>query len=518
MKFPPETARRRRKMVSVVFAGVLLTAGCGGGSDTGGSDNAGGGSLIIAVAADPRSLFPNSSTAQQEINVSEQITEKLIEYTADGSGFEPRLATEWKQLDPTTVRLSLRHDVTFTNGEKFNAEGAAKSIEIMRHATAYKSFVSMVSGAKAVDEYTLDVTSDKPTGLMLNALAMGSFQYPAKYFDEVGEEKFGTSPIGTGPYTLAKWTKGVDVTLKANPGYWGDKPKISDVTFKVVPDASAQVAAIQSGQIGFMYDVPVGSLDSIKKDSALTVADRPSNRLYSLTLSSVSDTPLKDPAVRRALQYGIDVPSIIKNQLGGLGTPLQGQILAPYYVGFDDTIKATPFDPAKAKQLLAEAGYPDGFSVTFKYPSGRYAQDREVGQAIASQLAAIGVKTNQEVLESGTFLSQLLDKKLNDMYFGGSLTAPDAHMMYEQYIEGAPYTYYANNPDVNKLVAEEATTVDQAKRKEIISQISKIFVENPPFVPLYQGTDLYAMSKNITGFTPRASQFLDVRTLASGQS
>lgn len=494
-----------------VAAAVVALGGCGGGSgsSSGGSDSS---TLTIAVAADPRSLVPNSSTAQQEINISEQITEKLIEFNQDSSGFEPRLATAWKQIDPTTLQLTLRQGVKFTNGEPFNADSAQKSIEIMRKAPAYASFTSMISGSKVVDDHTLDITTAKPSGLVLNALALGSFQYPADYYATAGDSGFGTKPIGTGPYELSNWTKGTSITLTANPDYWGGKPAIEKLVFTVVPDKSAQVAAIQSGQADFIYDIPVGSMDTLKAASGLKLVTRPSNRVYLISFSELTNTPLKDPAVRQALQYAINVPALIKDQLGGYGTPLEGQILPPNYVGFDKSVTATKYDPTKAKELLAKAGYPNGFTVTFKYPSGRYPQDRELGQAIADQLSQVGVQTKQEALESGTFLTQLTSLQLNDMFFAGYLTAPDADVMYDQFVTGAPYTYYQNKT-VDELVQKEQTTVDQGEREKIFSQITQIFLQDPPFVPLFQGTDTYVTSDRLADFTPRASQFVDYRSL-----
>jgi peptide/nickel transport system substrate-binding protein len=507
-------ARARARIALILLVPVAATVASCSSATTGSSGDATANrTLTVAVAADPRSLFANSSTAQQEINISEQITEKLVEFNAEGSDFEGRLATAWKQQSPTTVRLTLRPNVKFSNGEAFTAQSAKKSIETMKAAAAYKSFTSVIDHADVVDDHTLDVVSAQPTGLIMMALAMGSFQYPLDYWNKVGESGFGTAPMGTGPYMLDHWTKGVEVALKANPGYWGQQPGAANVLFKVIPDKSGQVAALQSGQVNFIYDVEIGSVSTLQGDKSLKVVTRPSNRLYYMTLSGLTDTPLKDPAVRRALQSAVDVKSIIDNQLGGLGTPLNGQLLAPNYFGYDPSVKATPYDPAKAKQLLAEAGYPNGFKVTFKYPSGRYAQDKEVGQALAAQLALVGVQSDQQVLESGTFLTQLVNLQLNDMFFSGSLPPPDAHMMYQQFAQGAPYLYYSDHAKVDALVAKDAVTADPTQRKQIISDITKVFQEDPPFIPMYQGVDLYAQTTNLTGFVPRASQFLDVQAL-----
>lgn len=521
MEYQTNTHKRRQStvlassIVAILLVTSLALSACSSSSPTAasGSGSAGtpgssNGSLTMAVTADPRSLDPTSSTAEQEINISEQITQKLIEFNTDSNGFVPVLAVSWKQKDPTTLELKLRQGVKFTNGEDFDAESAANSIEVMRKAPAYTAFTDAISGTKVVDKYTLDVLSAHPSGLILNALALGSFQYPLAYWKKVGTDGFGAHPVGTGPYELKSWQRGSEVTLEANPNYWGSKPKVNTLIFKVIPDPSAEVAAIQSGQAQFMFSIPIGSMSSLKNDKSVKIVSRPSDRTYLLSFSELTDTPLKDAAVRRALQYAIDVPSLIKNQLDGLGTPLNGQILPPNYVGYDSSIKATPYDPSKAKQLLSAAGYANGFTITFKYSSGHYPQDKELGQAISQQLAAVGVTTKQQALEAGTFLSQLTSLKLNDMFMAGYLTSPDAHFMYDQFITGAPYVYY-KNATVDELVEKEATTVDQKARVKILQQITKTFEQDPAFIPLFQGTDTYALAPQVSGFTPTASQYID---------
>lgn len=504
---------RRRAIAVVAVLGALaaLTACSADGGDSGGGGDA---NLTVALTADVRSLAPSSSTVQQEINVSEQITEKLVEFSVDATEIEPRLATSWTQVDDVTLELDLRTGVEFTNGEAFDAESAVYSInEVTLTAPPYSSFVSMIDHAEVVDENTIRVVAKGPTGLLLNALAMGSFQYPAEYFAEVGLEGFGAAPIGTGPFVLDKWTKGDSISMTANPDYWGGAPAINSLTFRVIPDKSAQIAALQSGQIDLMNDVPVGSINTIRDGDGVTLATRPSNRIFMLDLSELTDTPLADPAVRRALWYAIDTESLIENQLGGLGTPLNGQILVPTYFGYAEGGETTEYDPEKARELLADAGYPDGFSVTFKYSSGRYTQDTELGQAIADQLSSVGITVTQEPLESGTFLTQLTTLELNDMFLFGTLPPPDAHFMYQQFLTGSTYSYYSNT-EVDELLAKEASSADQDERAAVFAQITDIFREDPPFVPLFQGEDTYGVSTRVDGFTPRASQFLDITSIS----
>ena len=469
------------------------------------------GKLTIAQGIDPRSLWSNSSTAQQEINISEQITEKLFEFTPEAGDFEPRLATEWEQIDDTTLQMKLQEGVSFTNGEEFDAESAKFSIEVMIEAPSYAFFVSSIAGAEVVDKYTLNVKTKNPTLLHMPALAMGSFQYPPEYFGELGPDEFGTKPIGTGPYKFVDWVKDSQVTLEANPDYWNGPVSIETVIFRNIPEGAAKLAALEAGEVDFLIDVPLDAVERVESNPDLQLFSRPSNRIYYLTTSILSDTPLKDPKVRQALWYAVDVNALTQALFKGRATPLAGQVLVPGFFGYDPDREPTPYDPEKAKQMLDEAGYPDGFEITFKYPAGRYAQDKEAGQAIASQLAKVGVQTKQEVLEPGTFLNQLVNLELNDMYFGGSLPPPDAHFMYSQFVTGFRYSYYANS-EFDELLAKGATTADREERTRIYKDILDLFDEDPPYIPLYRAEDYYAGTNNVSGFTPRASQFLDLRT------
>lgn len=506
--------RRRRVAAAASVASLaLVLSACATPAGETATGDAKATSISIAMSGDPTTLTPVLTTSQTNINVAEQVTEKLIEFSADGESFEPRLATAWEQLDDFTTRITLREGVKFTNGEDFNAASAQYSIvEVLGNTISYGAEAAVLTSVEILDDYTIDVKSPEPSGIRELALASASFQYPMDYFAEVGEEGFSEAPIGTGPYTFVEWIKGDHLTLKANPDYWDGEPAIDEVIFKIIPDKSAQIAALQSGQIDFMSDVPVGSIKTVEGSADLNFVTRPSTRIFSLGLSTLTDTPIADPAVRRALQHAIDVEALIENQLGGLGFPLQGQALVPAIFGFDPSLEPYEYDVEKTKELLAAAGYPDGFTITFKYSSGRYAQDAELGQAIAAQLALVGITANQEVLESGTFIEQLRSLSLNDMYLSGSLPPLDAAFMYEQYAAGSPYKYY-DNPTIDQLHLEQGITADSAERLEIFHEMTAELRADPPSVPLFQGVDTYVLSNRISGFTPRATQFVDLREL-----
>jgi peptide/nickel transport system substrate-binding protein len=469
------------------------------------------GRLIIAQGFSPTVLSPYfAGGPQQMINITEQWVEKLIEWTPDATDFEPRLATEWKQLDDTTLQMKLRQGVKFTNGENFNAETAKFSLEKMLQSKDYIAFMDMIARVDAVDQYTINVKTKYPTLLHLQGLAWGSYQYPPAYFEQVGANAFGQKPIGTGPFKLVEWVKDSTVKMEANGNYWGGPPPLQTVEFRTIADGVARLAALETGEIDLMIDVPLDAAERIERDSNLRLFSRPSMRLFSLRFSEVNDTPLRKAKVRQALLYAINVDAIIKGLFNGRGAPLRGQLLAPGYFGYDATRSPTPYDPDKTRQMLAEAGYADGFEVTLKYSSGRYALDKQVGQVIASQLRKVGVRTKQEVLEGGTFITQLQTKQLNDMYIGGSLPPPDAHFMFLDSVSTHYYSLYANLR-YDELYASAGKTAKRDERLRLYKQLLDVLDQDPPYRPLYQPMEIYAATKKLSGFTPRAMQFLDIR-------
>jgi peptide/nickel transport system substrate-binding protein len=471
--------------------------------------------FIVAQGLDPRSLSPLSSTAQQEKNVSNQIVERLMIYSHDGSDFIPILATEWEMVAPDTMQLRLREGVSFTNGEPFDAEAAAFSVNQMIQAPAYLGFTGMLDRAEVVDEYTINVIAKQPAPerLIATALALGSFVYPPEYTQEVGYlDGFATAPIGTGPFMLREWVRDDRVVLDANPDYWGGPPGVQTLIFRPIPEGSARVAALEAGDIDFSIDIPLDAWNRVSNNPNLVAIDAPGGRAFRLTFATLWDSPLQDRTVREALSHAIDRESIVAFMFDGLGTLLEGQPAEPATFGYNPNLTNPPYDPERARELLAEAGYPDGFPITFKYSSGRYAQDREVGEFIASQLEEIGVQVNQVVLESGEFLTQLSNLELRDMFYSGGLSPTDAHFPFTTFTCEFRYAYWCNE-EYDELMEAAQFETDEAERLAMYQRAIEILHEDFAVLPLFTTNDLYAHVPEVSGFEPMRDQYLDFRNI-----
>ncbi|MDJ0105223.1 ABC transporter substrate-binding protein [Rhodococcus erythropolis] len=497
--------RRFRSLAAAMIGVVMVLAPTACGSNSTGTDS----TLVIAQTSDVRSLYASSSTVQSEINVSGQITEKLIALAPDGKSFVPGLAEKWEPVDAETTRFTLRTGVTFSNGEPFDAEAAKFGLGVMRDAASYKPYTSMISDVRVVDPQTIDIVTKNPSPLLLAGLAVGSFQYPPVYFAEQGVDGFAGAPIGTGPYLLDKRTKGVSITMKRNDSYWNGKPAIQSLEFRIIPEPASQISALRNGEVDIVQDVPISARSQVKDASGVELVPSPATRINYMFFNSRADGPLQESKVRQALQYAINVPDIIKGALGGYGQPLKGQLAVDWMSGYDSDRTIAAPDIAKAKALLAEAGYPEGFTVPLEYA----ATSKEIGQAIATQLANVGIETTQSVMEPGTFVERIVTNKMTGLTFWGFLAQPDADDIYRGFQSDYRFSYY-NNPNIDSLVNAERSTLDPDARADVFTQMLGTFDADPAFVPLYQSDEAYGVSSSVTGFVPQADLKINVAGLS----
>lgn len=490
-------------------AAVALAPGVKGSVSAQGS-----GTLTIAQGLDPRGLNPLDGTAAQEHNVSTQIVQKLLMYNPEGVVI-PYLAESWEQLDDTTLQIKLRDGVAFTNGEPFDAEAAKFSIGLLMEATSYSRYTTDFDSVEVVDPLTFNLISKGPSAAILATVARGSWMLPPAYYQEVGPDEFAQKPIGTGPFKLKEWVKDDHVTLEANPDYWEGAPGVQEVIFRPLPEPASRVAALEAGDVDIIIDLSLPDVERVDGTDGISASTVDGMRLMSLTMAKIQEGPFEDVRVRQAICYGLDVPTIIEAVFAGRALQLQGQLATPAYFGYTDQITAYPFDPEKGKALLAEAGYPDGFDFDFQYTSGRYAQDKEVGEIIAQELEAnLGIRANQMVLESGDFLDQLTALTLGPMFYSGSLTIPELYFQLSTDLcEGASYSYFCNE-EYDATLRKAVTTVDDEARLALYADTSKIAHEDPPRAWLFAPQDAYGVRDRVVDFAPRPDQWLDLRKVS----
>lgn len=463
--------------------------------------------ITIAQNFDPQTLWPNGTTASDNLNAGSAIVESLFWQNPATTEIEPLLATGLEMVSPQEALITLREGVVFSNGEPMNADAVVHSIELFmdeEKTPAYARVSNLFASAEKVDDLTVRVTLSDTFPAFRLALSQVHI-VPPKYWNEVGLEAYGNAPIGTGPFVLDEWVRDDRLTMSANPNYWGEAPEgIDALIWRPVPEDSARLAGLQTGEFQIVKDLPVSSIPTLENDDSVKLVTVPSYRIYQIGLSSHEEhvSPLQNVTVRQALNYAIDKQSIIDILFFGRAVALNGQVLREPQLGFNEALSDYPFDPEKARELLAEAGYPDGFEITFKCPSGRYAQDREVCEAVAGMLSDVGVTTQLILLEPGEFLRQLRAQELAPMYYVGLAPQDDPGFQAAQYLSDWRYSPIAN-ADIDALINAGNTELDLEKRAQIYKDLMALMHEQAPIIFLYGGVDIYGTAAGIDGFLPR---------------
>ncbi|HEX7002384.1 MAG TPA: ABC transporter substrate-binding protein [Trueperaceae bacterium] len=465
-------------------------------------------SLTVAQGTAPETLDAQRSTVQQTLNVTYHINEPLFQLDYATNDITPLLGASYEAVDETTWEVKLQGGVRFTNGEPFNAEVVRYSLlrvkkpELNSPATIY---VRPIVDVQVVDDTTVRIITDGPAPVLPLYLTRISMVPPA-YIEEVGDDAFGQNPVGTGPYELVRWVKDDRVVLQANTEYWRGAPSLDQITFVSIPETATRMAALQTGEADLVTQVAIDQAPLLER-AGITIAPVPGLRLMMVAFSldgEPGSTPLYDVRVRQALNYAVDKQAIVDDILGGYGKVLAGQALSSEYFGFNPAVEAYPYDPERARELLAEAGYTadNPLSITIYGPQGRYVRDSEVVQAIAGQLREAGVEAEVEILEWGLFINRLLAKDFETAAFWGASTVPDADAWIGAMLgTGAAYSVYSN-PELDELVAEGARTVDRDARLAIYHQAAELIHEQAPFIFLYQQVDVYGVSPRVEGWVP----------------
>ncbi len=275
---------------------------------------------------------------------------------ADMKSLEPGLALSWQQLSETTWQFKLRQGGKCRNGEEFNAEAVKFTFERALNPdqkAPLRSLVTPIAKIEVVDAYTINVTTAKPDPLLPSRFSgYATDIVPPKYVKEKGDQYIAANPVGTGPYKFVSWVKDGDLILEANPNYWGPAPKIKTLVIRSIPENTTRVAALRTGEADIIVNVPASDIDGIKGSGKADIATVPSGRLMHVILNA-QDGPTANVKVRQAINYAVDVDSILKNVVGGYGVRI-ATLLIPQDVGYDPNLKPYPYDPEKAKKLLAE--------------------------------------------------------------------------------------------------------------------------------------------------------------------
>src|SRR5256886_1405888 len=478
-----------RNVTAVVAALVLLPLAAAAAAPAG--------KVVIAQGVDPTTLdIMNQQEAPASI-IAAHIFETLWERDPSLK-IVPGLATEMPKLvGPTTWEVKLRKGVMFTSGRDFTAESAKFSIERvkdpkMRASSNFKPIESV----EVVDPYTIRVHTGKPWPTFLTVMTFAQVaMYPPKAYAGKQPADISRQPIGTGPYTFVRWAKDEEVVLEANTAWWRGAPKVKTVVFRPIPDDAVRVAALQNGEVDVAVNIPPHLASPIANHPRLFLSTAPSIRTIQLMFQTAEYDeqhkllgPYKgvtvDKRVRQAITYAVDVDEIIKTVLDGKAMRV-ATMLTPLHFGFDPSLKPVKQDVAKAKKLLADAGFPNGVEITLNGPQGRYVRDKEVAEAVSGQLAKSGIKTTLRTYEFVAYLNNLTYKHKGGPVWliGWGTPTIDAETIYGPLFRtGANLTTYSN-PDLDGLVDAAQKEMDEKKRPAPCPPINTLWDAGPTAPP-----------------------------------
>lgn len=331
---------------------------------------------------------------------------------------------------------------------------------------------------------------------------------PKAYVEKVGDEEFAKAPIGSGPYKFVERKKDEKVVMEAYDNYFGGRPAIDKATYVVIPEAASRIAALEAGDVDIISNVETSQVERLKAEENLDVIGNPTTRVIFMGINSIAKGPMQDVRVRQALNYAVDKQAIIKGVLDGYATPI-ATISTPEYEGYDPSIVPYEYNPEKAKQLLAEAGYANGFEIDIAVTSG-YLNGADVVQAISAQLAEVGIKCNVRETDSASQREKIVAGTVEQLYMNG-IGGPYSNIDLVAKIAfgtGERYSTYSN-PNFDSLRLKAAATVDEKESDELLSQLQQLAKDEAPAIFLYQQYGLYGYnSKKVINWSPRVDEMI----------
>ena len=463
--------------------------------------------LIVLQESEVVGLDLMRSSLQNTMSVCYNLHDTLF-FPQEDATVKPALAEKWEKIDDLTWKITLRKGIKFHNGEPVNAEAVKFSFDRIfdpEIKSPHKGKLSAFNELVVLDELSFKITTKDPFAPGLYILGIYLPIVPPKYIQKVGDKKYNTSPVGCGPYELKKWVRGESIILERFEGYYGPKPYYKTVIFKTVPEPAARVASLLTGEADVISGVPVHKRKEIETSGKTYLTSQMGVMPY--IGMNTYEAPFDDVRVRQAVNHSINRELINKALFGNKAIICNGPI-SPRTFGADPGLKPYAFDPAKAKALLAEAGYPDGIEVRFAYPT-YMAQIQEQAEAIAAGFAESGIKTKLEPFERAVMWQRYKGKKHQMyMYWWDDAPEPDRYMY--SLFHSKSRDYYYKNPTVDTNLDLGRTILDRSERAKVYNKIDQILYEDSPWAYLYVIPEVFGVSNKVS-YEGSRDGFLNMR-------
>jgi peptide/nickel transport system substrate-binding protein len=467
--------------------------------------------VVYAIQSDMQNWDPPNSVLRESIIMGYHIFDHLAARDLKTGKVGPSLALSWKALDETTWEVKLRGGVKFHDGAPFGAKDVKATFERVLNPenklTARGNHVK-IKAVEVVDDLTVRFKTDGPYPLFVERLTAQVMQ-SEKVIREKGHEWMQENPIGTGPYKLVKWSKKQDHLMVRNDDYWGPKPAFKYARVRIIPEQATQIAELISGGVDLIKAVPPDQMDVINKSGQARTSTSPILRTAFLQFDQAARSgpnPFTDVRVRKAANLAVDIDSIIKHVLNGLGDRTATTV-NPMAFGFDPGLKPYKQDAAQARKLLADAGYPNGFEVGFLRGQPIVEPGLiQTSDAIVADLAKVGIRTKARMVgEIGPFVNLVRDGKADPMFEWSwgyySIFDADA-ILYDVMSCGQAYSYYCNKA-LDDLIVQGRSTLDQKKRAEIYQKAQKLIFDDAAYLYKWGLRGVWGVSDRVAYEAPR---------------
>ncbi|HKC42424.1 MAG TPA: ABC transporter substrate-binding protein [Burkholderiales bacterium] len=488
-------------------------------------------SITIGLGADVTSIDPHFHLLTPNASLGEHVFDTLI-LKDEHQRFKPGLALEWRPVDDLTWEFKLRPGVRFHDGSEFTAEDVVFSIDrpatIKNSPGAYTIYTRAVTEKIVVDKYTVRLKTAAPYPLVPNEIGAVLIVSKRAAQNATTEDfNAGKAAIGTGPYKFVRWAKGDRIELVRNDAYWGPKAPWEKVTFRLITNDPARVAALLSGDVQAIEAVPTSDIVKLKANPEVALFRAISNRLIYLHLDSNRDAspmvtdrlgkpldrnPLKDPRVRQALSLAVNRDAIVDRVMEGAAVPT-GQLMPKGLFGYSDAMMPDKHDPEAARNLLKDAGWPGGFAVTLHGPNDRYVNDEKVAQAVAQMLTRAGVQTTVVTMPASVYFSRANRLEFSLMLVGwgsdtGEVASPLKALLATYDRDkglGTVNRGRYSSAEMDRLLLQGLATVDDAKRERLLQEATAVAMRERGIIPLYHQVNIWAARKGIV-YTPRTDE------------
>jgi len=460
------------------------------------------GTLRISVARQLDALDPPLSLNALNWSVAMAIYDPLITSTPDGK-FLPMLATAWENTDPLTWKFTLRQGVRFHDGKPFTSESVKYSLDrIVNPETKARQagYWLAYDRTETPDDYTAIIKTKTPVANLLSFASVTMMVPPH------AEKSLNEKPLGTGPFKFVEYIVDDHLTMEANPDYWQGPPKLERVMIVVLKEQTTRFAALLGDNIDLMDQVLPEQLDTASKTPGVALLKTPATHLTSLWMMA-DKAPFNVPKVREAVKKAIDNDSIINDIMAGNAVKPTG-CLAQQVIGYTPQAPRQ-YDPVAAKALLAEAGYPDGFSTELKFDANG-TKWKEIAEVIGAQLGQVGIKVKITPQDSALWAADLtvLNWEMNITSAGSTALDGDDPLRRFWRSDSTYKGLHWTPPNIDQLLLDQQAEVDPAKRKEIFSQVCKALWDDGPVVYLFNNVEIYGIRDRVTGFVPYPDQTL----------